>query len=468
MGAERNWIGHPMLDYGWLTLKQAQEALKNGRLNEAASLLQQPEAKGHKRSWELLAQLATAFAEHGTQSLRQDDVEVAWSDLVAAEHAGPTPAAVTLRQTLTRLGITQLQGLIEAGDPVRAATMLATLRQRSARHPELDQLDETIKLWNQAAELADRGEFAQALQLIDRLRLVQPSWPNALRQFEERVRERQQAVTALLVQWHDALRQGHWREVLPLCDQLLAHAPHHVEVRAARAKAWKALEPPTAAAPGRPVPMPRMDDEPASLPQAYLLWIDGVGSYLLCLKQQLSIGQATPENRVDVPLFADVSRLHARLKRDAEGYLLEAARRVRVNGQVVERSFLRSGDRITLGSSCQLRFHQAVTVSTSARLDIVSGHRLPVTVDAVLLMADTLILGPGKQAHVEVPELQQPVVLHRHRDGLAARVSGSFSLNGQPALERGVLGTTATLRCDGCSFALEPYVSSTRLSEAKP
>src|SRR5262249_59757954 len=64
-------------------------------------------------------------------------------------------------------------------------------------------------------------------------------------------------------------------------------------------------------------------EPPQPLPKRFFLWIDGVGAYLVCLGNRVSIGQATGEGPVDVPLFADVSRIHAALTRDTEGYLLE-------------------------------------------------------------------------------------------------------------------------------------------------
>jgi len=54
-----------MIGFAWLTLRQAQEALKNGRLEDAHRLLGQSCAQGHKRSWELLQQVARGFLERG-------------------------------------------------------------------------------------------------------------------------------------------------------------------------------------------------------------------------------------------------------------------------------------------------------------------------------------------------------------------------------------------------------------------
>src|SRR5438034_395576 len=186
--------------------------------------------------------------------------------------------------------------------------------------------------------------------------------------------------------------------------------------------------------------------QPASPPR-HLLWIDGVGGFLLCLEPRVTLGHASAKPAPDVPLLADVSRLHAALQRDAEGYALEAFRPTRVNGQEAERATLRSGDRLTLGASCQLVFAQPLPVSASARLDLVSGHRLAHPVASALLMADTLVLSGGTRGHVTIPDLAQPIIVFRSKDALAVRYEGVMEIDGQTLRGRAQLepGRTVTL-----------------------
>src|SRR4051794_5751830 len=107
-----------MLGLGWLTLRQAQEALKNGRLEEAHRLLCQPAVQGHKRLWERLQQLTQAFAERGERHRRRDAPTAAWNDLLQAEQVGPSETAVAhLRNALSGLGIAEVRALLEAGEP---------------------------------------------------------------------------------------------------------------------------------------------------------------------------------------------------------------------------------------------------------------------------------------------------------------------------------------------------------------
>ena len=171
----------------------------------------------------------------------------------------------------------------------------------------------------------------------------------------------------------------------------------------------------------------------------------------------MTFGQATALGPVDVPLFADVSRLHAELSRDGEGYVLESARDVMVNGSNSKRTILRTGDRVTLGATCQFVFFQPVPISPSARLELVSGHRLPVAVDGILLMAENLILGPGPQAHVLLPESAGTIVFYRSQDGIGLRCPGEFHIDNRPHRDRATLPVPCHVASEHVSFALEAY-----------
>jgi hypothetical protein len=405
----------------------------------------------------LLTEVARRFVERGEQHLQRGDLNAAWNDLLAAEQVGGlTGEAARLRQALTRQGIEQSRSCLEAGEPARAAEILTGLRNRAVDHADLPGLEDVTKGWAQAREQATRGEFSSALATVERVRRLLPRRIDALEQFIKSLEQKHQAFTGLLVQLHQAVDHKDWREVVRLAEQVLAMAPQYSEARKARAHAWRAIEPETvehvtrneAAEVEQP---PKAEDK-----QRYFLWIDGIGGYLVCLGSRVTIGQATPDTYVDIPLFADVSRTHASLTRDAEGYVLEATRSLLVNGHKVDRTLLQNGDRVTLGTSCQLVFSQPVPVSSSARIDVVSGHRLPLTVDGVLLMADTLVLGPDAQAHVVMPDLKQPIVLYRQKDGLAVRCAGDFTIDGERFRERASLRPISSITGDDFAFALEP------------
>ncbi len=157
----------------------------------------------------------------------------------------------------------------------------------------------------------------------------------------------------------------------------------------------------------RPCPPARWPGREADGPRGrFLLWVDGVGGYLVCMDDRIVLGRAGPDSHADVPLMGDLSRNHATLVRNGEGYLLQAHQASFVNGKpVAEQVVLRDGDVIRLGSTVELEFRQPSPVSATARLAIVSRHRLPLAVDGVLLMAETCIVGGPAQAHIPAPSL---------------------------------------------------------------
>lgn len=463
-----------MFGFAWLAIRQAREALKHGRLEEAHRLLTQPAIRDHRATNEVLAQLVRRYVERGERQLKLDDAEGAWRDLLQAEQLDTAEKSVDrFRQTLIRLGLAEVRALLQTGEIQRADEAIARLRERRVRSPEVQVLEEAARDWLQARELAEHGEFALALDAVERVRRRLPERPIVLERFAADLDHHRKIFPGLLVRLHEAADTSRWREVIELGEQVLALAPQHAEARKARMRAWKAIEPVTIAVPGPNASPPPLSPPGTggdkgggwalpcdSLPPRFLLWIDGVGGYLVCLGTRITFGQAIHDGHVDIPLVADVSRLHASLTRDPEGYVLEAVRPIQVNGRETTRALLQTGDRLTLGASCQLQFHLPVPISATARLDLVSGHRLPLSVDAILLMADTLVLGDGPQVHINVPDLNPALVLFRQKDTLGIRYKGKLRINGHTSGDRLLLSDLqATVSGENISFALEPVTA---------
>ena len=237
------------------------------------------------------------------------------------------------------------------------------------------------------------------------------------------------------------------------------------------------LGPGAAAAPGKPAqaggsvrpaltprapapPRPVARAEATSPKGRFLLWVDAVGGYLVCLDDRIVLGRAGPDSHADIPLMGDLSRSHATLVRNGEGYLLKAHQASFVNGKAVaDQVVLRDGDVIRLGSTVELEFRQPSPVSATARLSIVSRHRLPLAVDGVLLMAETCIVGDALQAHIPAPALKSPVVLYRQAGTLWCRAEGAFDVDGRTCASRAPLTLHSSVLGDGFSFSLEPLGS---------
>jgi hypothetical protein len=200
-----------------------------------------------------------------------------------------------------------------------------------------------------------------------------------------------------------------------------------------------------------------IQDTSTTAPPA-ILWIDGVGGYLMLRGPTASLGPAFADPPPDVPILADLSRNHATIRRDGEGYWLSADRPTAVNLSPVQRALLRSGDRITLGASCQILFSQPEPLSATARLTVISGHRFGHPVDAVLLMAETLILDRSPQAHVQTSDLRQRVVIYRQGDKLAVKAACSIRANGQSYRDRTVLASGVPTSLEDLTITLEELI----------
>jgi hypothetical protein len=189
----------------------------------------------------------------------------------------------------------------------------------------------------------------------------------------------------------------------------------------------------------------------------FLLWIDAVGGYLVCLGDEVTLGQPVRSGAVDVPILGDLSSRHARIWRDGEGYLIEAIRDVWVDDRRVKRVVgLGQQARIRLGDSVRLVFRRPHALSATARLDFVSRHRAQPSVDAVLLMADSCVLGPKPQSHVLCRDWAREVVLYRHDNELYCRSRGPMEIDGLDANGRGRITRSSHVVGERFAFSLEP------------
>ena len=99
-----------------------------------------------------------------------------------------------------------------------------------------------------------------------------------------------------------------------------------------------------------------------------------------------------------------------------------------------------------------LRFRKPHVLSASARLELLSPHRTQPFADAVILMAESCVLGPKWQNHVVCRDWDGDVVLYRQDDNIFCRAMESIEIDGQLHDGRGpvrpgshVLGTDFSL-----------------------
>jgi hypothetical protein len=190
--------------------------------------------------------------------------------------------------------------------------------------------------------------------------------------------------------------------------------------------------------------------------ERFMLWVDSVGGYRVCLDDEVTLGQPDRQAPADVPILGDLSSRHARIRRDDEGYLIEALKEVGVDDHRIGNvGWLREGSRIQLGPTVLLLFRRPHPLSATARLDFLSHHRTQPSADAVLLMAETCVLGPKRHAHVVCPTWTREVILYRRGQSFYCRTAGEFEIDGVTCNGSGPISKNSHVEGSGFSFNLE-------------
>lgn len=468
-----------MLGQWRIVLRRAEEAARGGRFEEAGALASQPNVADHYQLVQFRNRLGLDLIARAARRAEANDAQGAVDDLALAERfAAPPDRLAEARMELAERLAVEVRETLAMGEPARALARIDEMARHKIDDPALQALRELAEAWRDATDEARRGEFGRARELLVRAERLAGSSKTAAvvkvlaaarADLEIRQKEAAPKVEAL----YAALANGAWPQALAAAEALVATVPEHPAARRARAEAWRrvaAIDParPSDWAPRSPGRKPeRIEPAESSRPMAesrtagprgrFLLWVDAVGGYLVCLDDRVVLGRAGETGAADVPLMADISRNHATIVREGGGYRLEPLATTFLNGKsLTEPTPLRHGDIIRLGQSVELEFHQASPISATARLAVVSRHRLPMAVDGVLLMAETCIVGPGRQAHVRAPSMDEPVVLYRQGGSLWCRSRGGFEVDGQPGSARAPLAFNSGVRGGGFSFSLEP------------
>jgi hypothetical protein len=485
-----------MLGQWRIVLKQAEESARAGRFEEALELVARADVSDHRAAIQWRSKWAQELIARASRRAKSDDIAGAIADLAIAEkHQAPPDVMAAARLKIADSLVDEIHSLMESGEPSRAVDRIDELANAQIQSPKLRRLRETAAAWKGAADEMRRGEFGLARENLESAeRLAAGVAAKSLAAARRELEARQATAAPKSERLYKALAAKNWTEILAAAEDLLECVPEHPAARQARSRAWQeigAIRPATVLpARGRTEPQhPRIthavadpgiafigtDDGIAARGAApprdrngraepngpavsgrVLLWVDSVGGYLVCLDDRLVLGRAGPESRADIQLLGDLSRSHAVISRSGDGYLIHAKAPTFLNGKAVETAPLRDGDVIRLGASVELGFRLPCPASATARLELLSRHRLPLAVDGVILMAETCILGPGKQSHIVGPHLEAPIVLYRQDGRLWCRAQGAFQVDGRPRVSRAQLAMSSSVLAQDFSFSLEP------------
>lgn len=514
-----------MLGSWRVQLCAAQALYEQGRLDAARQMLLKPPLCEFRQAQQLLVRVAEALARRAQERLAVGLTTAGLRDLTAAAAAGATEGSLqAARRALAERLAGEAQSLLAAGDPHAALQRLEALGRQEALDVTGRKLLLAARHW-QAAEAARRqGRLTDALALFQQAAALHPQCAA----LQSAAAACQHAATRLRTQLellHGALLRNAWPEAFAAAQSILEICPEHPAAAAALSRAWQVagLGPGANDRQVRAARLPDVSTRPPkrSVPQVhngharggahlglaqnewseraelgavpeellpirrFMLWIDGVGGYLVCEADSVVIGQpdsvgsihparaqaetepphAALQQRLDpagareadVPILADLSRRHARIRRLGEDYLLDPFREVRINKRPVKVStLLTDGAELELSPGVRLRFRRPHPLCATARLEFLSRHRTHPPADAVLLAAGTCILGPEPRAHVVCSDWQRPVLLFRLADGWHVRCAGRFQVDGAWAEGEAAIGPRSQIMGEEFSFYLEP------------
>ena len=202
-------------------------------------------------------------------------------------------------------------------------------------------------------------------------------------------------------------------------------------------------------------------DSAADSTDRFLLWIDGVGCYLLLDRRSVTLGGPTAV-ATDISLLANLSRRHAEIVRDDSGHVLVAHGTVHVDDRLVaDRINLSHGNTIRLGASVELVFGRPTALSATASLEFASDHRPALSVDGLVLVEQTCLLGPGADCHVHCPEWPDTVLLIRRDRQWFTRSVLPLEIDGRPARGETPLDDGGTVTGETFRFRIESWTPDT-------
>ena len=163
-GGESTMLGH------WrIVLRQAEEAARAGRFEEAYALASRPDVTDHHHAVQFRGRLALDLIARATRRGAVDDLAGAIEDLNLAERIGAPPDSLAAaRLSLADRVADEVRVDLDAGEPVRALERIEELARHKIGGPSLRRTREIAEAWQSALAEGRRGEFGRAHEQLDR------------------------------------------------------------------------------------------------------------------------------------------------------------------------------------------------------------------------------------------------------------------------------------------------------------
>ena len=490
----------------WFRRKnEIDDAISAGQLDRAMELTRRLGESKAKR--EHRRELTEALILRANSAAETADFSVAWQTLTQAASFADSQQQTLLSQTTQQLQdqtISNADEALHAGQPLQAAGLLKLLADRDLSNQKSEQIGSVAELLQSVDQLTLAGKFDDTIECLQSAQRLYPDLPGLSERLAEH-QEQKQELDLLSDSLQSAALSCKWNEVCQLCDQILVIAPRHEIAVGAKRHAMQRIKRRTSVG-SRLTNVPESSkgdddlvvkpsgggrasvanvkdtafaeseslakstssnldsasDQDFSLPplsSSFLIWIDGVGGYLVCTDPINFIGQAVEGSTVSIPLQADVRQRHARIETITGQHLVQPLGPVAIAGREVpvdESVAIKSGQLILLGDRVELAYRQDHPLSKSARLDFVSRHRTLPWSDGVILAGQSIVLGPNPNNHVFCPGWKADLILFRRNDQWFAKSKIGFCVDEQAMASEAEIRFDSRLYGDSFSLKLEP------------
>ncbi len=414
----------------------AQRQLDQGRLSVGEQILEQTDSRYVQA--ELLKDQATAkrlevdsLVAKARAALSHKDLENALAIVTPVAHCALNHADLgTLLTEIKHQIVDRIKDHLNQGRVDLADALWGRINGLPDVGSQIQAMGQAVLFCKQAGKSIQAGQIVEAGEILRKLRLLLPkaAW------LKTAVQHSQEAQQAL-----DELRTG------PL--SLIGFEP---------------CEP--CSDPSDPMPLPVRP--PVTLPKpsralnphpvlgAFVLQVDGVGSFYVMSQSTVCVGPVSSSKVPDLPLMTQPHIPSIEVMREEGDYLLRGSGAVQINGASATQKCLMDGDRIQLSDKCRLKFNLPNAASTSATL-VLSGTRMArPDINYCVLMDREILIGPGCNNHIRSDQLDHTLALMLNQGRLTVRNANQVMVNHKPMKLTDALPVNTPIRIDGLTLVI--------------
>ena len=453
-------------------VRKAKQLINVGNFEHAALFCSEHKLADYHHGRNVIGKLIRQLIDIANQRQSHGDLQSAWRALACADIVCLESDRDMLSREMNRfveLTIEHADHLLTVGKPNHATSTVHILSERRILDRRADQIKRVAKVLSNADQLAAQGRLNEAREELQIAAAQRPDLDYVKRRLES-YQQQQSHLDGLQTELRRAITRSAWSDARNVSSEMLEIAPNFQVAIDARKRCDQRL-------PGSQMITTLFRDENSEKRkterqaklmeeeidsgihqkcESFLLWIDGVGGYLVCSGTSVMIGQAVPECGVDIPMLGDVRRRHAIIRRLGEIDTIEPLGAISIeNNAVSEPRMLKHNQLIDLGHGVQLTYRRTHSLSTTARLDFTSRHRTQPWSDGVLLATDSIVLGRSSQAHVQCHNFPRDIVLFKDKGKWHCRVDGDFYVNDQLKTKKSEIISNSRIHADDFSISLE-------------